>query len=68
MAKYKTHQKYCFAGQPAPCPGYFEGDVLPCICGATGDVITALSQVSIPLLPASETVDAEGLHLLPLSA
>ena len=28
--------------------GYFAGDVLPCICGAEGDVTTALSQVALP--------------------
>jgi hypothetical protein len=42
------HKSFCFAGQPAPCVGYFAGDVLPCICGVEGDVTTALSQVALP--------------------
>jgi hypothetical protein len=42
-----NHEHYCFAGQPAPCKGYFPNDVLPCVCGAEGDVVTALSQVAM---------------------
>jgi hypothetical protein len=42
------HEPFCFAGQPAPCKGYFPDDVLPCVCGAEGDVVTALSQVAVP--------------------
>ena len=41
------HKPFCFAGQPADCDGYFPGDVLPCICGAQGDLIAALSQVAV---------------------
>ena len=42
------HEPYCFAGQPALCSGYFEGDMLPCICGTEGDAITALSELALP--------------------
>jgi hypothetical protein len=40
------HKWFCFAGQPAPCVGLFPDDVLPCVCGALGDLISALSQVA----------------------
>jgi len=40
------HQWFCFAGQSAPCVGLFPDDVLPCVCGAVGDPISALSQVA----------------------
>ena len=39
------HKWFCFAGQPAPCAGLFSDDVLPCVCGASGDAISALSQI-----------------------
>jgi hypothetical protein len=42
------HEHFCFAGQPAPCEGYFFNDVLPCVCGVEGDVIAALSRVAVP--------------------
>jgi hypothetical protein len=42
------HRDFCFAGQPAPCKGYFLNDVLPCVCGGESDVVTALSQVVVP--------------------
>jgi len=42
------HEHFCFAGQPAPCKGYFPNDVLPCVCGVEGDAVTALSQVAVP--------------------
>jgi hypothetical protein len=47
MEGKSKHEHFCFAGRPAPCKGYFPNDVLPCVCGAEGDVITALSQVAI---------------------
>ena len=47
------HEHFCFAGQPAPCRGYFPNDVLPCVCGARGSAVTALSQVAIPAPPGS---------------
>jgi hypothetical protein len=49
------HKPFCFAGQPAPCSGYFENDVLPCVCGATQDVLSALQQVQVPMTPVVET-------------
>ena len=48
------HKPYCFGGQPAPCRGYFENDVLPCVCGATGSVLSSLQQVQVPLGVAAE--------------
>ena len=48
MKSEGKHKHFCFAGQPAPCEGYFLNDVLPCICGAYGDVVTALSRVAVP--------------------
>ena len=39
----EVHREYCFAGQPATCPGYFAGDVLPCVCGVEGTVLEALA-------------------------
>jgi hypothetical protein len=50
------HKPFCFAGQPAPCSGYFENDVLPCVCGATQDVLSVLQQVQVPLTPVVKTV------------
>jgi hypothetical protein len=47
------HEHFCFAGQPAPCRGYFPNDVLPCVCGARGSAVTALSQVAVPVPPLS---------------
>lgn len=61
------HKPFCFAGQPAPCPGYFDKDVLPCVCGASGTTISALSQVAVPAVPILEEKPAKE-HLLPLSA
>jgi len=43
------HADFCAAGQPAPCPGYFSDDILPCVCGATGDVFAALELVALPM-------------------
>lgn len=42
------HEHFCFAGQSAACQGYFPNGVLPCVCGAEGDAVTALSQVAVP--------------------
>ena len=50
------HKPFCFAGEPAPCPGYFENDVLPCICGGTQDVLKALEQSQVPVTPLPEGV------------
>jgi hypothetical protein len=66
MRKPTIHQQYCFAGQPAPCAGYFTNDVLPCICGVNGNVLSALSETAIPIVPL-ERLTPE-IHLLPLSA
>lgn len=41
------HKPFCLAGQAAPCSGYFPNDVLPCICGLEGDVVTALTNVTL---------------------
>jgi hypothetical protein len=46
-----VHKPFCFAGQPAPCPGYFENDILPCVCGATQEVLSALAQAQVPAAP-----------------
>jgi hypothetical protein len=54
-----VHKSFCFAGQPAPCPGYFENDVLPCVCGATQDVLSALAQVQVPATPVAETARSD---------
>lgn len=57
------HKPFCFAGQRAPCAGYFPNNVLPCICGAQGDAVSALSQVAVPAplggmpVPAGEAPD-----------
>jgi len=48
------HKLYCFAGQPAACAGYFAKDVLPCVCGVSGSLLSALNQVAIPATPARE--------------
>ena len=39
------HQPFCFAGQPAPCKGYFPDDVLPCVCGE--NAMTELSNLAV---------------------
>jgi hypothetical protein len=48
MTGESKHEHFCFAGQPAPCKGYFPNDVLPCVCGVEGDAVTALSRVAVP--------------------
>lgn len=44
-----VHKSFCFAGQPAPVAGLFPDDALPCVCGAHGDLINALSLVAPPV-------------------
>jgi hypothetical protein len=63
----RKHREYCFAGQPAPCQGYFAGDVLPCVCGVDGTVVQALSRVAIPVVAPVEDEPAQS-HAMPLSA
>jgi hypothetical protein len=57
MKSESKHEHFCFAGQPTPCKGYFPNDVLPCVCGVEGDVVTALSQVAVPAPPSGELRD-----------
>jgi hypothetical protein len=61
------HNAYCFAGQPAPCSGYFANDVLPCVCRSREDLLLALLQVAIPPTPVRETA-AQATQALRLSA
>ncbi|HLY18117.1 MAG TPA: hypothetical protein VKR61_12885 [Bryobacteraceae bacterium] len=61
------HKPYCFAGQPAPCLGYFANDKLPCVCGSGESLLKVLSQVAGPIVPV-ELLAPAPLHLLPLSA
>ena len=60
------HNVCCFAGQPAPCPGYFANDVLPCICESKESLLPALSQVAIAHVPLKEVLPE--VHILPMSA
>jgi len=48
MNREIEHEHFCFAGEPAPCEGYFPNDVLPCVCGAEGHAVAALSHVAVP--------------------
>ena len=48
MATGKKHKPFCSAGEPAPCTGYFAGDVLPCVCGSDGTATEALKEVAVP--------------------
>lgn len=66
MKRQKMHQAYCFAGQPAACPGFFRKDVLPCVCGAGRSVLIALSEIAMPAVPI--VVESPDLPLLALSA
>ena len=61
------HKAYCFAGQPAPCPGYFANDTLPCVCGSKENLLFTLSQVAIPSVPVDKTATPV-VHILPKSA
>jgi len=63
MKTSKMHKSYCFAGEPAPCPGYFENDVLPCSCGATQPIVEVLSEVAFPAAPLAEPQSAAALAL-----
>jgi hypothetical protein len=60
------HNVCCFAGQPAPCAGYFQNDVLPCVCGEES-LLLALSQVAIPYIPVGPMAPPV-MHVWPLSA
>src|SRR5665811_1231243 len=42
------HKSFCSAGRAAPCEGYFPDDILPCVCGAEGNVVAALSELAPP--------------------
>lgn len=66
-AALREHREYCFAGSPAPCPGYFDGDALPCVCGAEETVLDALSQIAMPVVPPAEKTPLE-LHAISRSA
>jgi hypothetical protein len=66
-AATRTHLEHCFAGQPAACPGYFAGDVLPCVCGVEGSVLQALSRIAIPVFPHSKDEPSRS-HAMPLIA
>ena len=61
------HNAYCFAGQSAPCPGYFANDALPCVCSSKENLLLALSQVAIPFIPVNDLAPPV-VHILPLSA
>jgi hypothetical protein len=63
----RTHREYCFAGQTAACPGYFAGDVLPCVCGADGTLLQALSRIAVPVIP-HDGDDPSKSHAMPLIA
>ncbi|MFN7992051.1 MAG: hypothetical protein U0Q18_00525 [Bryobacteraceae bacterium] len=54
MADETRHKPFCSGGEPAPCKGYFAGDVLPCVCGAEGTATEALKEVAMPA-PAGGT-------------
>jgi len=64
MKRGSKHEHFCFAGQPAPCEGYFLDDLLPCVCGAEGDVLTALSRLAVPALGGTP-VSAEPAAAMP---
>jgi hypothetical protein len=61
------HNAYCFAGQSAPCPGYFPNDTLPCICTSRESLLLALSLVALPRIPVT-VASPPVVHFLPLSA
>ena len=63
MTIREEHQWYCFGTQPAPVTGYFAGDVLPCVCGDSGSLFSALGQVAPQTLP-----DPEDSHPIFLTA
>jgi hypothetical protein len=45
------HKPFCFALEPSACEGYFAGSEPPCVCGESGDILSALCQVAIPVVP-----------------
>lgn len=55
------HKPFCFALEPSACEGYFAGSEPPCVCGGSGDILSALCQVAMPVVPAmiGESVRAE---------
>jgi len=55
------HKPFCFALEPSPCEGYFSGGEPPCVCNGSGALISALSQVALPVVPvmAEESVQSE---------
>jgi hypothetical protein len=66
MDDESKHDHFCFAGQPAPCKGYFLNDVLPCVCGAEGDAVEALGQVAVPAPLRGMPVPAEQAPAMPV--
>lgn len=66
MNRPVRHKPFCFAGQPAPCEGYFLDDVLPCVCTAE-DAVAALSQQAFPA-PAGTPGPAEAAPAAPKPA
>jgi hypothetical protein len=58
MEDKSKHEHFCFAGQLASCQGYFPNEVLPCVCGADGNVIRALSQVAVRAPPGGTPAPA----------
>jgi len=63
----EMHNVCCFAGQTAPCPGYFSNDILPCICSGKESLLIALSQLAVPYVPLRDQAPPV-VHLLPLTA
>jgi len=57
------HKWFCFAGEPAPCEGYFPGDVLPCVC-TTRNVVAELSQQALAA-PALNRASADAPAVSP---
>ena len=65
MNDESKHEHFCFAGQPAPCKGYFLNDLLPCVCGAEGHAVEALGQVAVPAPLGGVPVPAEQAPAIP---
>ena len=61
MDSQVRHTPFCFAGEPAPCKGYFPDDVLPCVCTAE-DAIAALSELALPALAGMTAPAQAALH------
>jgi hypothetical protein len=61
------HNAFCFAGEAAPCPGYFTNDILPCVCSSKEKLLFELSQVAIPCIPVQDLAP-QGANVLSLSA